>query len=78
MWRKRKEHLVSDMEQELFKKLMEIQQELKFARYCFEYATDDALIDCYIYTIKALNKEYEYFLKEAKLQGLTFLGEKIG
>ena len=40
----------------------------------FDLATDDALIDCYIYEISALNSKYQYFLKKAKGCGLIAEG----
>ena len=49
----------------------DISQRLKNARAGFAAATDDALIDSYIYEIIALNKKYEYFLKAAKEMGLS-------
>ncbi len=48
-----------------------IQQELLRARQGFDTATDEALIDSYIYEIIALHKKYEYFLKAAKKMGLS-------
>lgn len=54
----------------------EIQQQLACARQNFDHATDDALIDGYIYEIIALQKKYEYFLKTAKEMGLD--ARKIG
>ena len=48
-----------------------IKSELEAARHNFEMATDDALIDSYIYEISALNSKYQYFLKRAKGFGLT-------
>lgn len=48
-----------------------IKGELEAARHNFEMATDDALIDSYIYEISALNSKYQYFLKKAKGFGLT-------
>ena len=41
-----------------------IKSELEAARHNFEMATDDALIDSYIYEISALNSKYQYFLKK--------------
>lgn len=49
----------------------EIKQQLEEAKRRFDAVTDEALIDCYIYEITALNKKYEYFLKMAKEMGLV-------
>ena len=51
-----------------------IKTELMTARMNFDMATDDALIDCYIYEISALNSKYRYFLKKAKKCGLVAEG----
>jgi len=56
--------------------IKEIQGQLACAKQGFEQATNDALIDGYIYEIIALQKKYEYFIKEAKEMGLT--ARKIG
>ena len=53
-----------------------IKIELKSARHNFEMATDEALIDSYIYELSALNSKYQYFLKKAKGFGLTAVGFK--
>ena len=58
--------------------IQEIQAKLICAKQGFEAATDDALVDSYIYEITALNKKYEYFLKTAKEMGLTGPFRKIG
>lgn len=51
--------------------IRQIQLQMECARSSFEDATDEALIDSYIYEIIALQKKYEYFLKAAKEMGLT-------
>ncbi|MCI5678583.1 MAG: YaaL family protein [Bacteroidales bacterium] len=51
--------------------IRQIQLQMECARSSFEDATDEALIDSYIYEIIALQKKYEYFLKTAKEMGLT-------
>jgi len=51
--------------------IQQIQLQLECARCSFEDATDEALIDSYIYEIIALQKKYDYFLKTAKEMGLT-------
>lgn len=51
--------------------IRQIQLQMECARSSFQDATDEALIDSYIYEIIALQKKYEYFLKTAKEMGLT-------
>lgn len=58
--------------------IQEIQTKLICARQGFELATDEALVDSYIYEITALHKKYDYYLKTAKEMGLTGPFRKIG
>ncbi|GFI61852.1 hypothetical protein IMSAG049_01023 [Clostridiales bacterium] len=51
-----------------------IKTELAAARQNFDMATDESLIDSYIYEISALNSKYQYFLKKAKKCGLIAEG----
>ncbi len=51
-----------------------IKEELAAARMNFDMATDDALIDSYIYEISALNSRYRYYLQKAKGCGLIAEG----
>ena len=48
-----------------------IKQELEVTKNNFDLATNEALIDSYIYEIIALNKKYQYFLQLAKQNGLV-------
>lgn len=64
--------------EELLLAIQEIQTKLICARQGFEAATDEALVDSYIYEITALHKKYEYYLKTAKEMGLTGPFRKIG
>lgn len=57
--------------QAILSAIRQIQLQMECARSSFEDATDEALIDSYIYEIIALQKKYEYFLKTAKEMGLT-------
>lgn len=52
----------------------EIKLQLEVAREHFKNAVDESLIDSYIYEIISLNKKYDYYLKEAKILGLTHTG----
>lgn len=74
---KEKEALMDEGEK-ILEAIRRIQIQLECVRQSFENATDDALIDSYIYEIIALQKKYEYFLKAAKEMGLTFGYQKIG
>ena len=58
--------------------IRQVQLQLECARSSFQNATDETLIDSYIYEIIALQKKYEYFLKSAKEMGLTHGFQKIG
>ena len=51
-----------------------IKQELEVTKNNFDLATNEALIDSYIYEIIALNKKYPYFLQLAKQNGLVAEG----
>lgn len=53
-----------------------IKQELEVTKNNFDLATNEALIDSYIYEIIALNKKYQYFLQLAKQNGLVAEGFK--
>ncbi len=64
--------------EEILEAIRQIQLRLECAHKSFEDATDEALIDSYIYEIIALQKKYEYFLKTAKEMGLTAPYQKIG
>ncbi len=51
--------------------IRQVQTQLECARNAFSTATDETLIDSYIYEIIALQKKYVYFLKAAREIGLT-------
>ncbi|HIT86978.1 MAG TPA: YaaL family protein [Candidatus Coprocola pullicola] len=75
----RLKHHLTEEGKEILEVIAEIQEKLEEARQQFDQATDDTLIDCYIYEMNALYKKYEYFLKIAKQLGLIAVGyEKIG
>ena len=57
--------------------IRQVQIQLECARSSFESATDETLIDSYIYEIISLQKKYAYFLKAAKEMGLTHGYQKI-
>ena len=75
----RLKHHLTEEGKEILEVIAEIQEKLEEARQQFDQATDDTLIDCYIYEMNALYKKYEYFLKIAKQLGLiAVVYEKIG
>lgn len=60
-----------DEGEKILSSIRQIQEQLICARQGFETATDEALIDSYIFEIIALHKKYEFFLKAAKEMGLS-------
>jgi hypothetical protein len=68
--KRKTEALLSEGEANL-QAIRQIQVQLECARNSFERATDETLIDSYIYEIISLQKKYAYFLKTAKELGLT-------
>ena len=60
-----------DEGEKIITSIRQIQCQLESARSAFANVTDEALIDSYIYEIRALHKKYEYFLREAKALGLS-------
>lgn len=75
--RKGKQNLLTEGEKILLA-IQEVQTKLICARQGFEAATEEALVDSYIYEITALQKKYDYFIKTAKEMGLTGPFRKIG
>ncbi|WP_304509603.1 DUF2508 family protein [Anaerotignum sp.] len=75
--RKGKQNLLTEGEKILLA-IQEVQTKLICARQGFETATEEALVDSYIYEITALQKKYDYFIKTAKEMGLTGPFRKIG
>ncbi|MFV0315090.1 MAG: DUF2508 family protein [Anaerotignum sp.] len=67
---KRKADIMINEDEKILIALQEIQQKLAGVRQAFEAATDEALVDSYIYEMIALNKKYEYYLKTARKMGL--------
>lgn len=68
----KKENLEED--KELLLSLATVKQNLDLVYMNFEYATDTALIDCYIYELKALQMKYEYLMQKVKARGLQAKG----
>ena len=59
---------------EILNELHEVQAKLDVTRHYFDLATDNCLIESYIYDIMSLNKKYEYYLKLAKEANLRASG----
>lgn len=73
-----KKKSLSEEGKHIIEEIERIKDQLEKTRVNFDLATDDSLIDCYIYEIISLNKKYQYFLKKAKEIGLVAKGfEKI-
>lgn len=73
-----KKKFLSEEGKHIIEEIEKIKNQLEKTRANFDLATDDSLIDCYIYEIISLNKKYQYFLKKAKEIGLVARGfEKI-
>ena len=70
MQSKSKQASLQPDKEQILQALSETKAQLEAARMGFSSATDDALIDSYIYQIIALNKKYDYFLQSAKKLGL--------
>ena len=68
---KRKTEALLSEGEAILQAIRQIQVQLECARNSFERATDETLIDSYIYEIISLQKKYAYFLKTAKEMGLT-------
>lgn len=74
----KRKNTISEEGKEILIAIEKIKKELEYNKQCFDLATDEVLIDCYIYEIIALNKKYQYFLQLAKNSGLIAEGfEKI-
>ena len=69
-----KKKSVSTEARTIMESIEKIKEELENARMKLDMATDESLIDCYIYEISSLNSKYQYYLKKAKKSGLTAEG----
>lgn len=74
----KKANSLSEEGKHIIQEIEKIKEQLEKTKLNFNLATEDSLIDSYIYEIIALNKKYQYFLKKAKDIGLVASGfEKI-
>lgn len=60
--------------QEILLQIEKIKGQIELTRKNFDFATDSTLIDSYIYELISLNKKYDYFLQQAKKNGLIAHG----
>lgn len=70
MMNKEKNMDLTQEDRELLLALESVKKNLDTVYINFEYATDHALIDSYIYEVKALQLKYEYIMKEIKQRGI--------
>ncbi len=68
---------ISEEDKDLLISLEKVKQNLELVYMNFEYATDTALIDCYIYELKALQMKYEYLIQKVKARGLQANGLEL-
>ena len=57
-------------ENDLLTSIEDLRKEMSIVKSRFDMETDECLIDSYIYQMEALNKKYQYFLKQAKKTGV--------
>ena len=60
---------IEDME--IVMALEETAVEMAYIHSCFDYITEDILIDCLIYELKAVSLRHKYFLDMCKNRGIV-------
>ena len=55
---------------EILNSIEDLKKEMNIVKSHFDMETDEYLIDSYIYQMEALNKRYQYYLKQAKKTGM--------
>lgn len=55
---------------EILNSIEDLKKEMNIVKSHFDMETDEYLIDSYIYQMEALNKRYQYYLKQAKKNGM--------
>lgn len=58
--------VLSEEERQIMELLKETQEEIDQIHNKYDYATDQSIIDSYIYQLKALHLRYEHLLNEVK------------
>jgi hypothetical protein len=61
---------VSKEDEDIIICLKRIAGDLRNAHENFDNADEEALVDSYIYEIMALNRRYDYYVKQCKSRGL--------
>jgi hypothetical protein len=69
--KRRGKRAAADENAELLKELDKLQYALDCVHGQLDYATDETLIDGYIYEIRALQMKYQYFLNLCRRQGVS-------
>lgn len=59
-----------EKEEELIASIIKAKRDLEIARKNFEYASNNDLVDYYIYQIKANQSKIDYLIKLAKSRGI--------
>ncbi len=57
-------------ENDILVNIENLKKEMTVVKSRFNMETDECLIDSYIYQMEALNKKYQYYLKQAKKTGM--------
>lgn len=65
LWNKADDGLTEE-EKHIIELLKETQEEIDHIHNKYEFATDQSIIDSYIYQLKALHLRYEHLLNEVK------------
>ena len=68
---KAKREKISTQDKELMNHLKSLKTELDTVYSSLDYATDEALIDSFIFQNMALNMRYKYYLNMCKERGLA-------
>jgi len=56
---------------EIVAALNEASSDMAYIHSCFDYITDELLIDCLIYELKAVSLRHKYFLNLCKEKGIV-------
>jgi len=59
-----------ERQEDLIKNIINAKKDLEKARINFEYASNNDLVDYYIYQIKSIQSKIDYLIKLAKTKGI--------
>lgn len=59
-----------EKQEDLIKNIINAKKDLERARINFEYASNNDLVDYYIYQIKSIQSKIDYLIKLAKTKGI--------